>query len=77
MNREATLNQQIADMLRQAAALLEQQGANSFRVSAYSGAADTIAGLQVDEKGHTHDDRYLRGATARHGRDAAAGAGDP
>jgi putative hydrolase len=48
MHREATRNQQIADMLRQAAALLDQQGANPFRVSAYCRAADTIAGLQQD-----------------------------
>jgi putative hydrolase len=48
MDREPTLNQQIADTLRQAAALLEQQEANPFRVSAYYRAADTVAGLQQD-----------------------------
>jgi putative hydrolase len=39
---EAT-NQQIADKLREVADLLEQQGANPFRVSAYRRAADTMA----------------------------------
>lgn len=38
-------NQQIADRLREAATLLEAQGANPFRVGAYRKAADTIAGL--------------------------------
>ena len=38
-------NQQIADRLREAAALLEAQGANPFRAGAYRKAADTIAGL--------------------------------
>ncbi len=37
-------NQDIADRLRQAADLLEQQRANRFRVAAYRRAADTVAG---------------------------------
>ena len=38
-------NQAIADKLREAAALLEAQGANPFRAGAYLKAADTIARL--------------------------------
>ncbi len=38
-------NARIADMLREAAALLEAQGANPFRVSAYRNAAAEIAQL--------------------------------
>ena len=38
-------NQQIADRLREAASLLEAQGANPFRAGAYRKAADTIAAL--------------------------------
>ena len=38
-------NQQIADKLREAAVLLEAQGANPFRAGAYRKAAATIAGL--------------------------------
>jgi hypothetical protein len=41
----------IADRLRQAAALLEEQGANPFRVRAYRTAADTVAGLEDDVGG--------------------------
>jgi putative hydrolase len=48
MQNQPILNQQIADKLRQAAALLEQQGANPFRVNAYRRAADTVAGLKQD-----------------------------
>lgn len=44
----AERNQLIADRLRQAAALLEEQGANPFRVRAYRTAADTVAGLDED-----------------------------
>ena len=40
-----TENSQIAEMLREAAALLHQQGANPFRVGAYRRAADTIETL--------------------------------
>ena len=38
-------NQLIADRLREAADLLEQQAANPFRVRAYREAAQTVAGL--------------------------------
>lgn len=38
-------NQQIAAQLREAAELLQAQGANPFRVGAYHRAADTVAGL--------------------------------
>ncbi len=41
-------NQPIADRLREAADLLEQQQANPFRVRAYREAADTVAGLAED-----------------------------
>lgn len=40
------LNVEIADKLRQAADLLEQQNANPFRVRAYRRAADTVAALE-------------------------------
>jgi putative hydrolase len=42
------LNQQIAMKLAQAADLLEQQGANPFRVSAYRRAGDTVSRLSRD-----------------------------
>lgn len=42
------LNQQIAIKLAQAADLLEQQGANPFRVSAYRRAGDTVLRLSRD-----------------------------
>jgi hypothetical protein len=41
-------NALVADRLREAADLLEQQNANPFRVRAYRSAADTIAGLDED-----------------------------
>lgn len=41
-------NREIAEPLRQAADLLEQQGANPFRINAYRRAADTVAHLQED-----------------------------
>ena len=43
-----TTNQLIADRLREAADLLEQQAANPFRVRAYREAAQTVAGLERD-----------------------------
>jgi hypothetical protein len=43
-----SLNQQIAMKLAQAADLLEQQGANPFRVSAYRRASDTVSRLARD-----------------------------
>ena len=44
----STVNQQIAMKLAQAADLLEQQGANPFRVSAYRHASDTVSRLDAD-----------------------------
>jgi hypothetical protein len=44
----ASLNQQIADKLREAATLLAQQGANPFRVQAYRRAADTLVRLPIE-----------------------------
>jgi ribosomal protein S13 len=44
------LNQQIASRLREAAELMQSQGANPFRVNAYRRAADTLAGLERDIK---------------------------
>jgi len=41
-------NEIIADKLREAADLLEQQGANPFRVRAYRQAAETLARLEQD-----------------------------
>lgn len=48
MSMEFTRNRQLADTLREAATLLEQQGANPFRVQAYRRAADTLVALQRD-----------------------------
>lgn len=45
---EPALNQRIAEKLREAADLLEQQGANPFRIGAYRRAAETVAGLDRD-----------------------------
>ena len=42
------LNQQIAMKLAQAADLLEQQGANPFRVTAYRRASETVSRLEQD-----------------------------
>ncbi len=42
---ERALNSRIAGRLREAADILEAQGANRFRVEAYRRAADTVAGL--------------------------------
>lgn len=42
------LNDETADQLRQIADLLEQQGANPFRVNAYRRGAATVDGLDVD-----------------------------
>jgi putative hydrolase len=44
----ATANRLIADKLRQAAELLEQQGANTHRVHAYRHAADSVASAAED-----------------------------
>lgn len=48
LDMELSLNQRVADKLREAADLLEQQGANPFRVGAYRRAAETAAGLDRD-----------------------------
>jgi hypothetical protein len=42
------VNQRVASRLREAADLLQQQGANPFRVNAYRHAADTVAQLKED-----------------------------
>ena len=44
----ASINQQVAAKLREAADVLEQQAANPFRVGAYRRAAETIANLDDD-----------------------------
>ena len=43
-----SLNQQIALKLAEVADLLEQQGANPFRISAYRHASETVSRLQQD-----------------------------
>ena len=49
-------NQVVADRLREAADLLEQQAANPFRVRAYREAARTVAALRQDlAEVHEHD----------------------
>jgi putative hydrolase len=45
---QTSLNQQVAMKLAQAADLLEQQGANPFRVSAYRRASETVSRLRQD-----------------------------
>ncbi|MDH3979129.1 MAG: helix-hairpin-helix domain-containing protein [Gammaproteobacteria bacterium] len=45
---QTSLNQQVAMKLAQAADLLEQQGANPFRVSAYRRASETVSRLGRD-----------------------------
>ena len=44
----ASRNRRIADALEETGDLLEEQGANPFRVSAYRRAADTVAHLRQD-----------------------------
>ena len=56
-------NQQIADKLREAAALLHAQGANPFRVSAYRKAADTVAQLTRGLR-ETFDSEGVKGLDA-------------
>jgi putative hydrolase len=46
MNKDLATNQRVADRLREAADLLQQQAANPFRVSAYRHGADTVAALK-------------------------------
>ena len=45
---DLSLNQKVADKLREAADVLEQQGANPFRVGAYRRAAETVVHLDRD-----------------------------
>ena len=61
-------NEQIAAWLRQAAEILQAQGANPFRVSAYRKAADTVGGFprSLDE---------LFAQSGMEGRDALPGIG--
>ena len=47
---DLSINQQVADKLREVASLLQQQGANPFRVGAYRHAADTIVQLNCSIK---------------------------
>jgi hypothetical protein len=44
----ATFNEQVAELLRDTAAVLEQQAANPFRVGAYHRAAQTVEALDDD-----------------------------
>jgi len=60
MDRDTATNQRVADRLREAADILEQQAANPFRVGAYRRAAQTVAGL----------DRDLRELVAEQGAEA-------
>ena len=60
---EPPINQQVADRLREMAGLLEQQGANYFRISAYRRAADTVGRLDVDLRSLVAD-RGLAGLKA-------------
>lgn len=48
VSRDTWLNQHIADKLREAAALLAQQGASPFRIQAYRRAADTLVRLPIE-----------------------------
>jgi len=48
MTIDLSTNQRVAERLREAADLFEQQGANPFRVRAYRNAAATVAELQRD-----------------------------
>ncbi len=48
MKTDFAVNQRVADRLRETADLLEQQGANRFRVIAYRRAAETVSGLACD-----------------------------
>ena len=48
MTGQPSTNHAVADMLREAAALLEQQGANPFRTAAYRRAAGSLDALDRD-----------------------------
>lgn len=56
-------NEDVADRLREAADLLEQQGANPYRVAAYRRAADTVVDLGRD-LGNLYRKGGLEGLTA-------------
>jgi hypothetical protein len=60
---ERTQNKFIGDRLREVGTLLEQQGANRFRVNAYRKAADTVEGLEHDVSTIFRTDGF-RGLTA-------------
>lgn len=62
-------NDKVADMLRQAAALLIDQGANPFRANAYRTAANTVAGL-------AHSVRDIFEKEGKAGLDALPGIGE-
>lgn len=47
---DIALNHKVASLLREIAELLEQQGANPFRVNAYRHAADTVDRLDISVK---------------------------
>lgn len=66
-------NAAIADRLREAAALLEQQGADRFRVGAYRRAADTVAGLERNLADILSDEGF-EGLTALSGIGRSIGA---
>ena len=61
-------NAQIATQLRVAAALVEAQGGNPFRVGAYRKAADALAGKRVvrgrEEECRAHYEFSAQGAYA-------------
>lgn len=48
MSEKEAINQKVADRLREAADLLEQQAANPFRTKAYRSAADTVVAQKED-----------------------------
>jgi DNA polymerase/3'-5' exonuclease PolX len=52
---ETSTNRPVADKLREAAQLPEQQGANPFRAGAYRRVADSIDGLERDVKDIVED----------------------
>lgn len=52
-----TVNRQVAEKFRDAADLLEQQGANPFRIEAYRRAADTV----TERRGPLAGRRVVRG----------------
>ena len=55
MTADIPVNQHVAEKLREGADLLEQQGANPFRVTAYRRAAETIVTLEEDLRALVRD----------------------